>query len=195
MARKQPAFGIGWRFALANLAVGAALVASLVIVQTRAARHAIRERARAGAEVALEQTASLCRSRLAKGQTRGLYEDLQPLVSLQRFVSIDVEDPEGKPIVQLTHPERQRGTTQDPEGGRGSDDVVELEETISGGGKLLGKLRIGLWVRGINDDLGRVARRGWATGLGLCALLVLASGYLGARLSRRLRRLTDEIRR
>ena len=195
MARKQPAFGIGHRFALANLAVGMALVAALVIVQTRAAKHAIRERARVGAEAALEQAAAVCRTRLAKGQARALYEDLQPLVALQRFVSIDVGDPEGKPIVQLTHPERQRGTTQNPEGGRSDDDIVEFEVALADSGRPLGRLRIGLWVRGINEDLGLVSRRGWATGLGLCALLALVSWFLGARLSRRLRRLTDDIQR
>lgn len=195
MARGQPTFGIGHRFALANLAVGVALVAALVSVQTRAAKHAIRERARIGAEVALEQTAALCRTRLAKGQARGLYEDLQPLVRLQRFVSIDVNDPEGKPLVRLTHPERHRGLTQDPEGGLAQDDIVEFEEGLADSGRALGRVRIGLWVRGINEDLSRVARRGWATGLGLCAFLALVSWGLGARLSRRLRRLTDDIQR
>ena len=133
MARRRSIFGLGQRFALANLAVGVALVAALVFVQTRGAKSAIRERARIGAEVALEQTAALCRSRLAKGQARQLFEDLQPLVSLQRFVSIDVTDPEGLPLVQLTHPERQRGYTQDPEGRRSDDDIVEFSALLASG--------------------------------------------------------------
>lgn len=188
-------FGLGHRFALANLAVGVALVASLVAVQTRAAKTAIRERARLGAEVALEQTATLCRSRLSAGDARGLFADLQPLVELQRFVFIDVFDPEGRPLVQLTNPERHRGYTQELSAASAQDDVLELSQPLSEGGRALGRLVIGLWVRGINEDLGRIERRGLAAGLGLCAGLALVSWLLGGRLSRRLRRLTDEIQR
>ncbi|MBI4347683.1 MAG: HAMP domain-containing histidine kinase [Elusimicrobia bacterium] len=195
MARRKPTFGIGHRFAVASLAIGVALVAALVVVQTRGAKRAIRERARIGADVALEQTAALCRDRLAKGQGRALYGALLPLVGLQRFVSIDVSDPDGRPIVQLTHPERHRGFTQDPDGRRADDDVVEFEQLLADGDRALGTLRIGLWVRGINDDLDRITRHGWTTGLGLCALIAFLSWALGARLSRRLRRLTDEIQR
>lgn len=187
--------GIGHRFAVANLLIGGALVAILVFTQTRAAKLAIRERARIGAEVALEQTAALCRRRLAAGSTRELFEDLRSVVSLQRFVRIDVTDPEGRPIVQLTNPDRQRGFTQDLDGRRDSDDVVELEQALEEGGLPLGRLTIGLWVRGIHEDLRSIERRGLAVGLGLCAALALVSWLLGNRLSWRLRRLTEEIQR
>lgn len=170
-------------------------MASLVAVQTRTAKTAIRERARLGAEVALEQTATLSRSRLAAGDARRLFADLQPLVRLQRFVYIDVFDPEGRPLVQLTNPERHRGLTQELSSASAQDDVLDLSQSLSEGGRPLGRLAIGLWVRGINEDLGRIERRGWAVGLGLCSALALVSWLLGGRLSRRLRRLTDDIQR
>lgn len=164
-------------------------------VQTRAAKLAIRERARLGAELALEQAAALCRARLAGGDSRRLFADLQPLVSLQRFVYIDVFDPEGRPLVQLTNPDRHRGLTQELSSPGGQDDVLEQSQPLEAAGKPLGRLAIGLWVRGINDDLRSIELRGWAAGSGLCAGLAALSWLLGARLSRRLRRLTDEIQR
>ena len=203
MRSRAPTLGLGHRFALANLAVGAALAAGLIFVQTRAAKDAIRQRAALGAQVALEQTAALCRSKLAAAKPRvaaakprQLFDALQPLMTLDRFVYIDVFDASGRPVVQLTNPERHRGLTQDAPGRRPQeDDVLDVSQPLAAGGRALGRLEIGLWVRGIQDDLRAIERRGWLAGLLLCSMLVVVSWALGAGLSTRLRRLTEDIRR
>ncbi|MBI4423948.1 MAG: HAMP domain-containing protein [Elusimicrobia bacterium] len=196
--RGAPRLDLGRRIALANLAVGMGLVAALSWVQTRAAKDAIRQRARLGAEVALEQIAAQCRARLSRGESRALFDDLANVVSLQRFVYIDVFDPAGRPLVQLTNPQRHRSLTQELPGRGGQDDVLDISQTLAppgGGGRPLGRLELGVWVRGIHDDLRGIERQAWSVGAALCALVGLVSWLLGARLARRLRELAQEIQR
>jgi len=170
------------QFAVAIFGVGVIGLGMAVFTQTRHEETIRRGRSRNTGQVLAESLADLCVARLANHQTPALKQALAHLAQLPRFAYIQVLSPQGRPVIAFMNAQRPQAV-----------DVLNFSLPLMEGPRLLGSLRAGIWLQGLETEIRHGAREEYVSVLILAGLLALLSSILGGRLAARLARVSTDI--
>lgn len=173
--------------------IGLLCLGTLVAFQNRAAQTALRERTRSSGTVILESIAELCREHLPKNDIKGLETDLRPLSTLSRIAFIEVDAPSGRALIRVENPAH-RGQKFKYSGTQTENGNLIMGARVYSDDRLLGQLKVGIWVGGIFKETAQIRKNSMLLGLILCLFLAVGSYLLGQGLARRLERFTKDVK-